>query len=295
MKRKTPLVLTALATPALAAQSPHFSWHGTLAAGKTIEIRGVSGRIDASPASGNTVEVSAVKRERRHGDAEDVKIEVMEGTDGVTICAVYPTPRRAREENHCGSGRDYQMNTQDNDVEVNFTVKVPRGVRLEATTVNGSIRATDLTGDAELHTVNGGIDVTTSGLVEAQTVNGDIEARIGRADWSGRLEFSTVNGGITLTAPASLATDIEAAQGPEIETLTGWLESWGEDVPVEGMSGMDHGEMSSEDMGGMMTEDEMADLVCDHIEVQCEGERLLAKIILPQLKEAEARLCIVPQ
>ena len=57
-----------------------------------------------------------------------------------------------------------------------------------------------------------------------------------------------------------LATDIEAAQGPEIETLTGWLESWGEDVPDEGMSGMDHGDMSSDDMGGMMTADEMADL-----------------------------------
>lgn len=57
-----------------------------------------------------------------------------------------------------------------------------------------------------------------------------------------------------------LAADIEAAQGPEIETMTGWLESWGEDVPDEGMSGMDHGDMSSDDMGGMMTEDEMADL-----------------------------------
>ena len=57
-----------------------------------------------------------------------------------------------------------------------------------------------------------------------------------------------------------LATDIEAAQGPEIETLTGWLESWGEDVPEEGMSSMDHGDMSSDDMGGMMTDDEMADL-----------------------------------
>jgi len=54
-----------------------------------------------------------------------------------------------------------------------------------------------------------------------------------------------------------LAADIEAAQGPEIETMTGWLESWGEDVPDEGMSGMD---MSSDDMAGMMTEDEIADL-----------------------------------
>ncbi|GAA1129729.1 DUF305 domain-containing protein [Nocardioides aquiterrae] len=57
-----------------------------------------------------------------------------------------------------------------------------------------------------------------------------------------------------------VAADIEAAQGPEIETLTGWLESWGEDVPDEGMSSMDHGDMSSDEMGGMMTEDEMAEL-----------------------------------
>ena len=55
-----------------------------------------------------------------------------------------------------------------------------------------------------------------------------------------------------------LAADIEAAQAPEIEQLTTWLEAWGEDVPDEG--GMDHGDMSSDDMGGMMTEDEMADL-----------------------------------
>lgn len=57
-----------------------------------------------------------------------------------------------------------------------------------------------------------------------------------------------------------LAADIEAAQGPEIETMTGWLESWDEEVPDVGMSGMDHGEMSSDEMAGMMTDDEMANL-----------------------------------
>jgi uncharacterized protein (DUF305 family) len=31
-----------------------------------------------------------------------------------------------------------------------------------------------------------------------------------------------------------LANRIEEAQGPEIETLTGWLEGWGEEVPAEG-------------------------------------------------------------
>ncbi|WND36178.1 DUF305 domain-containing protein [Streptomyces sp. BB1-1-1] len=49
-----------------------------------------------------------------------------------------------------------------------------------------------------------------------------------------------------------LASDIEKAQGPEIETLSGWLTSWGEEVPAEGA--MDH---SSHGMGGMMTAEEM--------------------------------------
>jgi uncharacterized protein (DUF305 family) len=55
-----------------------------------------------------------------------------------------------------------------------------------------------------------------------------------------------------------LADRIEAAQGPEIQTLTGWLEEWDEPLPDEDMGGMDHGSggmdmegMSEEDMGGM--------------------------------------------
>lgn len=48
-----------------------------------------------------------------------------------------------------------------------------------------------------------------------------------------------------------LANRIEAAQEPEIETMTGWLEEWGEPLPAEtddSMGSMDHG---STDMGGM--------------------------------------------
>lgn len=38
-----------------------------------------------------------------------------------------------------------------------------------------------------------------------------------------------------------LATQIMDAQDPEIETMVGWLTSWGEPVPDD-MSGMDNGE-----------------------------------------------------
>ncbi len=52
-----------------------------------------------------------------------------------------------------------------------------------------------------------------------------------------------------------LATDIEGAQQPEIDTMTQWLESWGEEVPD---SGMEHG--GGHEMPGMMTEDQMTQL-----------------------------------
>jgi uncharacterized protein (DUF305 family) len=56
-----------------------------------------------------------------------------------------------------------------------------------------------------------------------------------------------------------LATRIGAAQGPEIETMTGWLEAWGADVPAEGgMGGMDHGGTGG--MSGMMTSEQMQGL-----------------------------------
>ncbi|MCW2584463.1 MAG: Lipoprotein [Klenkia sp.] len=49
-----------------------------------------------------------------------------------------------------------------------------------------------------------------------------------------------------------LADRIQAAQEPEIDTLDGWLDSWGADSET---SGMDHSRM-----GGMMTEEDMSSL-----------------------------------
>lgn len=55
-----------------------------------------------------------------------------------------------------------------------------------------------------------------------------------------------------------LADDISRAQGPEIETMTVWLEEWDADVPSTDMSEMDHSSMGS--MDGMMSEDDMSAL-----------------------------------
>ena len=56
----------------------------------------------------------------------------------------------------------------------------------------------------------------------------------------------------------ALAERIAAAQGPEIELMSGWLETWDEELPAEAQhGGMDHGGM---DMDGMDQEAAMATL-----------------------------------
>ncbi|MFE6282639.1 DUF305 domain-containing protein [Streptomyces sp. NPDC057877] len=57
-----------------------------------------------------------------------------------------------------------------------------------------------------------------------------------------------------------LASRIEKAQDPEIETMSGWLESWGEDVPSS-MPGMDHGGHDASGMPGMMDTEDMDELM----------------------------------
>ncbi|MHC9294092.1 DUF305 domain-containing protein [Mycobacterium sp. LTG2003] len=63
---------------------------------------------------------------------------------------------------------------------------------------------------------------------------------------------------------SELATQIKAAQGPEIEQMQGWLDEWGNPPrpPMPGGHGnMDHGNMPGmEGMQGMMSEADMAAL-----------------------------------
>jgi len=52
---------------------------------------------------------------------------------------------------------------------------------------------------------------------------------------------------------AQLTQDIQAAQGPEIDQMSGWLESWGYDLPD---SASHMGTMSDDNAMGMMTDED---------------------------------------
>jgi Putative adhesin len=216
-----PVVTTRLADatpPAAHRQQADWNWHGRIAAGKTVAIRGVNGRVAAEPGSGTEVLVTATKRAHRHGDPDDVKIEVVEHDGSVTICAVYPG-----RSNRCGPDDDYHMSTHDNDVEVEFHVQLPAGVAFDGSTVNGDVEATDLTGKVEANTVNGGVRIETSaGDARGETVNGSVTAVL-HGQGTTPLSFKTVNGGVTLSVPKDLNADLEA------ETVNGSIDT---DFPI---------------------------------------------------------------
>ena len=91
-----------------------------------------------------------------------------------------------------------------------------------------------------------------------------------------------------------LAAKIEAAQGPEIETMQGWLKDWGEKVDP-----MDHGS-GGHGMTGMMSKDEMSRLEAadgaafDRLFLQLmirhhEGAIALAQTVQDEGKSAEVK------
>src|SRR5262245_57085493 len=155
-----------------------FHWSGKLAAGSTLEIHGVNGKIEVKPTDGPETIVDG-ERWSRWSKPDRVRIEVDESHDDVAIRTIYPWR---------------WFNLSDDDVEVHFTVQVPRGVELQLNTVNGSIEGEGLQNRVVARTVNGGVRIDTALEADAATVNGSI---VVRADpRSGDMHFRSVNGSV---------------------------------------------------------------------------------------------------
>lgn len=198
--------------------SPHeigpndFHWQGVVAPGRAIEINGIKGNIRAEATSGSEVEVVANKHSRR-SNPDEVQIRMLKHSGGVTICAVYPRGGPG-EPNDCQPGGG-NSHTHNNDVRVDFIVRVPSGVRLVARTVDGDVDAASLNDNIEAYSVLGNIRISTAGYAQAKTVTGSITASLGDANWPGQIEFETITGEITLRLPAKSNTELHA------ESITG--------------------------------------------------------------------------
>lgn len=200
-------------TSAAAAQQRSdrdFSWDGRITSGKWLYVRDLNGSIRVDRATGDRAEVTAVKRSRR-GNPEDVRIETRRigGDDGDVIICAFWTENASCDEDGYRSHGDNNRRDHDNDTSVEFTVKLPAGVRLNVSTVNGGVTVAGATSEVRASTVNGRVSAASSGgPVNASTVNGDIDVRMKELG-TGDLEYSTVNGSIEIEVPANLDADLD--------------------------------------------------------------------------------------
>src|SRR2546421_241682 len=179
-----------------------------------VWIRNTNGPIEVMPGNSDNLEVHAEKS-RRHTSPQSVQIIPVPSERGITICAVWEA-----RESRCNDGGDYRMNgVRKNDVAVRFVVHLPRGVPVDASTVNGGLAMTGVSAPVEASTVNGRIGVRTiSGPIQASTVNGSIEA-IMHSLTGGDVKLTTVNGSVTAGLPRRIDMNIDA------ETVNGRVET----------------------------------------------------------------------
>lgn len=173
---------------------------------RTLWLRNINGSITVEPGTGQKVQIVA-DRSYKHSPVDSVRIVTTESDRGLTVCAMWPG--HAVE---CGPDGGYSTKggLQGNDVAVVFTVQLPRGVRLDASTVNGDVQVNGASAPVFAGTVNGDIAIETSaGPVRAATVNGDVNATMrGFAD-PGDVNVTTVHGDAIIVLPDNVDAVVE--------------------------------------------------------------------------------------
>jgi DUF4097 and DUF4098 domain-containing protein YvlB len=206
--RHVALSLFVAATP-LAAQQPDFRWEKALAAGSYVSVHNLNGDVDVTPSTSGKVEITAIKRGNRRY-FEDVTVEVVETARGVTICPMF---RDADME--CGDrgfrvhgrrGRDDDWN----DVSIDISVKVPKGMEVSANSVSGDVGVVGAEGEVRAGSVSGDVRMVDlrATSVRASSVSGDVDIRVAAFTGPGDLRFTSVSGNVTAELPQNMDADV---------------------------------------------------------------------------------------
>jgi hypothetical protein len=171
------------------------------AAGR-FELINVNGKITAESTEGTEVVVEGRRTAKARSDegAKELlaKLEIREEVGESTVRVESRPPRN---------------NGGFNGHEIEWTVKVPKGVIVDLRTINGGVRLNGLANEIHAKTTNGGVkgvNITPS-LIEASAVNGGIEFELGSPlDTTDSIEIETVNGGVELSLPSESKATIAA-------------------------------------------------------------------------------------
>lgn len=251
--------LSAVAPISLGAQERRgendstFVWTGRMAPGTTLRVHNVNGPMVAVVSTDDNAEVRAVKRGRWRSDRsergdrlDEIVFETRKLGNDVIICAL--RPEDDCEDDGINSSGDHDRTSRN--LRADFTIKVPKGVKIQIVTGNGAIEtigtgagviarsgngavhveahgdgvtASSGNGDVEVlgagapvnaHSGNGRIEVTTTlGPVQATSGNGNIDVEIGSLKTQENMSFRSGNGRISVTLPADYSGELESSTG----------------------------------------------------------------------------------
>jgi DUF4097 and DUF4098 domain-containing protein YvlB len=148
------------------------------------------------------------------------------GQGDVLVCALWDDDSHCDETGYDSHSHHHHgwRDDEDNDVNADFIVLVPTGIKVLASTVNGDVEVSGTTRDVDASSVNGRVDATSDGgPVQASSVNGSVDASMRQLNTAARLEYSSVNGSVRVSLPADLKADIE------LSTVNGSVRS---DFPI---------------------------------------------------------------
>jgi hypothetical protein len=222
MTRATPtLALLALAATAARAQDDDhdrgrdgrternaFTWTGRIPEGRWLYVKNLNGPIRVERASGDQAEVTADRTTHR-GDPRSVRFEARRAGDGqsMVVCALWHDA--TCDEDGYRGGRDRDRGERRDQVNVAFTVRVPRGVRLDVRTVNGGLEIRGASSEVVARTTNGPVRAESSGgPVSAHTTNGPVYARMTTVGDARDLDFVTTNGPVIVEMPDDLGAQV---------------------------------------------------------------------------------------
>lgn len=187
-----------------------FHWQASLKAGQTLEVINTNGEIGANRASGAEARVAGARKGGSDNLFVEV-VEYADGVTVCAVYAKERTPGRCHRGGvSSDSGGRWGLWHNDR-AKINFDVQVPRGVRLNALTTNGGVHCVNLDSVVEATTTNGNVEVSTSEWASAKTTNGGVRVSMGSAKWSGELELMTTNGSVDVTLPASAEFQVHAS------------------------------------------------------------------------------------
>jgi hypothetical protein len=159
-----------------------------------FELENVNGRVEVTGWDEAKVSIEATKHAATDRALEDLRIEITDEGDRVSVHTRYPRPH------WFGPGG-----------RVDYVVRVPRTARVKVANVNGHVEVERIAAQVAASTVNGSVQVRDAeSAVEASSVNGGVEVAFARVGPEGRGSIRTTNGSAHLTLPADANADVEA-------------------------------------------------------------------------------------